>query len=120
MLAQSNDTVCLGANNQGIPPSAIAIQPSYKVIRIYVDYTIEEIEWEKWRWTQLIVQYKSKGKLIESNMLRTQRIQNNVGKHTIYLDTKVPANSDQLEYSIWHAESEKSLCINSIKIVEIK
>lgn len=118
LLYNSNDTLCLNTNVQFTPTLNISVPVDAKFIRTYIDFTVNDIEWEKWRWTQLIMKYKGKSDI--TNMLRIQRLDNSLGNKSVFLDSKVPSGYQDLEVSIWHAESQKQLCIENIKTVVLK
>ncbi len=120
LLFVSNDEFCLNKDNQSIPPINLPLTSEEKFVRLYVDYEIKDIEPQMWRWTQMIITFKSNNGSKITNMLRMQRSNNVIGKNTSFLDSKVPKDAVELEAFLWHAESDKEICFSSLKIVSLK
>jgi hypothetical protein len=116
VLLDKSDEICLDKEKQSSPTFYLNVE-NHKYLRIDVKFTIQDIEYEKWRWTQLIVKYLDKNnKYIRTDMLRIQRINNNLGAHKEFLDSKVSRKAKTAEIYLWHAESDKRLCIQNLKV----
>jgi len=116
VLLDNSDGICLDKEKQSSPTFYLDLEDQ-KYLRIEVNFTIEDIEYEKWRWTQLIVKYiDENNEYIRTDMLRIQRINKNLGAHKEFLDSKVSRKAKTAEIYLWHAESDKRLCIQNLKV----
>ena len=117
IIFEQNEDQCLDKEIQSTPSFYLDVS-NHKLLRLAVDYVIEDIEYEQWRWTQLIVKYlDSNDKHIRTDMLRIQRVVNKLGLNSEYLDSKVSRKAEKAEVYLWHAESDKRLCIKNIKVI---
>lgn len=84
-------------------------------IRITVDITCEEKEWNKWQMTQLIGAYYNQGESVKSRMIRIQRLCEWGERKVVFLDIKRPEqHHDHIKVRLWHAGSKTKLGVHRI------
>jgi hypothetical protein len=90
---------------------------SKKWMRIQALFTCTHKEWDLWRQTQFTIRFYNGQNEIQSNMIRLHRFIHDGQSHEIFMDAKVPAEWTQAKVFLWHADSDKELFMDNLKVV---
>lgn len=78
-------------------------------------------EWNWWRMTQLICQFKAQDKVVKNAMIRVQRLVDGEEEKQIWLDVKVPREAyDSIKVYLWNADSDKTVYVDDLSIIAYK
>ena len=61
-----------------------------KWLRATATVHIEQKEWDVWRMTQMVVQFYHQGQVVKENVIRLQRLLNDMETKTVFIDVKLP------------------------------
>ena len=90
-----------------------------KWLRVQAQFFTPQKEWEVWRMTQMIVQFKKGEEVIKKRMIRVHRQIGENSWQPNWTDMKIPTKDfDTLSIVFWNAGSEKTLYIDDL-VVEV-
>jgi hypothetical protein len=97
------------------------IYPKVEWIRVSANFKAMPKEWDIWKMTQMVVEFKYKGNLIKSNLIRLHRLLNTDEWKEIDMDVKVPKGQiDRVEVNFWNAGSDNAILIQDIQIMSME
>ncbi len=113
-----NQSLLINVSNEFTPAINIPLAPQKnKWLRVQAQFYTPQKEWDIWRMTQLIVQFKNQDQVLKKRMIRVQR---QIGERTWqpnWTDMKIPSkNFDTLSIVFWNAGSTKTLYIDDLII----
>lgn len=113
-----SQSLLVSANNEFTPAINMPLTPQKgKWVRVHAQFYTPQKEWDIWRMTQLIVQFKNKDQVIKKRMIRVQR---QIGEHawqSNWTDMKIPReNFDTLSIVFWNAGSDRTLFIDDLQV----
>jgi len=88
-----------------------------KWVRVKAKFTCTNKEWNLWRQTQFIVKFYLGEREIQANMIRVHRFITDGESKEIYIDTKIPKSFDKVDILFWHADSDRELFIDDLKVI---
>ncbi len=111
-----NQALLISTNNKYTPTINIPLAPQKdKWLRVSAQFYTPQKEWDIWRMTQLIVQFKKQDQVIKSRMIRVQRQMGERAWQSNWTDMKIPnENFDTLSIVFWNAGSTKTLFIDDL------
>jgi len=113
----SEGVICLHQDVQYSPIMKNTINSNKQWLRAEADFTIVQKEWEYWRMTQFVIEFRNEGELIKSNMIRVQRLMQPETSQRIYFDTKIPKEAiDEYSVYFWNADSSIPIYIDNLKV----
>jgi hypothetical protein len=108
----------MNKENQFSPTFTIEQKYQFKKwIRINAKFTCTNKEWDLWRQTQFIVKFYNGDKEVQANMIRVHRFISDGETKDIYLDAKLPKSFTRADIIFWHADSDKELWIDDLKVI---
>ncbi len=111
--------ICLNGEYQYYGPIAIPLTSSCNDwMRVEADFMIQSREWENWKFTQWIVEFKNGEEVIKTNSIRLQRLltEDHVRKH-LYFDVKIPEQSyDRCTMKLWNGTSEGQVLMDNLMV----
>jgi hypothetical protein len=118
LRSYSHDSIELDSAHQF--SSAIHLLPTHqhKWLRVSGTFYIPVKEWDVWKMTQLVVQYKVKGKVLKNRFIRLQRMMNDGDTKTINLDSKIPVDAEDIIIFLWNSEGKEAIVARNIKVEE--
>lgn len=90
---------------------------SQKWMRITALFDCTNKEWDLWRQTQFTIRFYNGEKEIQTNMIRLQRFIHDGQSHDIFMDAKVPEAWTQAKIFLWHADSDKEMFMDNLRVV---
>ncbi len=108
----------LNAEQQFYGPIDISLTSDCnKWVRLSADFNIQSREWDKWKYTQWIVQFFNGDNLVKSNFIRVQRLMpSDFVNQKIYFDVKIPDQPfTKCSMTIWNAESSNTILIDNFE-----
>jgi len=99
-------------------PISIPLQPiANKWLRVKAQFFTPQKEWEVWRMTQMIVQFKNKEEIIKKRIIRIQRQIGENNWQPNWTDMRLPTEDfDTLQITFWNAGSSKTLFIDDLMV----
>ncbi len=89
-----------------------------KWVRASADFRCVFKEWDVWKQSQFVIQFKQGDEVVQSNMIRIQRHISDGETKNIYLDALVPeAKWTQLSVYVWNAGGDKDLYIDNLSVI---
>ncbi len=102
-----------------LPLTAKTNAKAPKWIRVSADFYLPSKEWDVWKMTQLIVEFKKGDKRIKKRILRVQRQLSEKTWQKNWTDMQIPkADFDHIKVYFWNAGSKKEVYIDDL-IVEV-
>ena len=90
-------------------------------LRTTLTFACDPKEWEVWRMTQAIVQFKKDGQAVKSNMVRLQRHVDGNEVKTISFDTSLPEEAfDEAMLFFWNGEGDKQIRIDAVQVLWVE
>ncbi|MCC6412946.1 MAG: hypothetical protein IT270_14875 [Saprospiraceae bacterium] len=90
-------------------------------LRTTLTFACDPKEWDWWRQTQAIVQFKKGGNVLKSNMIRLQRQVDGNEVKTISFDTNLPEEAfEEAVLFFWNAEGDKRIRIDVVEVYWIQ
>lgn len=87
------------------------------ILHTTLTFACDPKEWNWWRHTQAIVQFKKGGNVLKSNMIRLQRHVDGNEQKTLSFDTKLPKDAfDEAVLFFWNAEGDKKIRIDAVEV----
>lgn len=113
-----NKQIRLNRETQFSPLFAVENQGQFKRwIRASATFHSTNKEWDLWRQTQFIVKFYNGDKEVQANMIRVHRFIGDGETKDLYLDAKLPTTFTKMEILWWHADSDKELWIDQLKVI---
>jgi hypothetical protein len=114
----STENIELDSAHQFSPSIHLIPTHQHKWLRVSGTFYIPLKEWDVWKMTQLVVQYKAKDKVLKNRFIRLQRMMNDEETKTIYLDSRMPADVEDISIFLWNSEGKTAILAREIRIEE--
>ncbi len=86
-------------------------------IRVSADFYLTAKEWDVWKMTQLIVEFKKEDQTIKKRIIRIQRQLGERAWQKNWTDMRIPSEDfDQLKVYFWNAGSDKEIYIDDLMV----
>jgi hypothetical protein len=116
-IINGKQSICVDKVRQFIPDISIPFQPNGKnKIRATAIFRTMEKEWDVWKMAQFRLVFQKNGITLKDNAIRIQRVLNDSGTKTIWLDAKIPAGTDRIFLKLWNADGNKKVVMDDLKI----
>lgn len=119
ILQDGNKVACLSNDVQNIGPFYLPVTSCTKWIRLQADFKFLLTEYDNWKYTQWIVEFKSHGKPVKVNFIRVNRLINIENKtQTLFFDVLTPkVPFDECLMSLWHSGSPGRLLVDNFRVL---
>ena len=118
-LADSSSAACLNESNQFYGPVVIPLEKHCdQWLRFEGDFTIQTREWDVWKFTQWIVQFKNGDQVVKTNFIKLQRLLPlDQVPASVFFDVRIPkADFDSCSMTFWNAGSSNTILIDNLRI----
>lgn len=111
---------CLYVNEQEqqTQPYAVPLpDKNAKWLKVSADFYFEDKEWDIWKSSQYIIQFRQGDKPVKTKFIRVQRIMGSGEKRNLWFDVKIPAKHyDNIQIFLWNAGSDKQVFMDNLRI----
>lgn len=112
-----DSTITLNKEIQFSPEITFPYRQSADWLRASADFEITWKEWEAWKMTQFIIQFKHKNNIVKERAIRIHRFLWENNKRNVYFDISQPNEPfDQVLIKFWNSQSDKELKISNLKV----
>ncbi len=88
-----------------------------KWLRASADFFAPHKELDVWRMTQFIVVFNDNSKIkIKERMIRVYRLLSDNKLKNLFIDAKIPPNTQSITLKFWNADSDKKILIANLKL----
>lgn len=115
--ALTDTIITLNKVIQESPEMTFPYNQSADWLRASADFRITWKEWEFWKMTQFIIQFKSKDHIIKERMIRVHRYLWENNERTVFFDISQPNEPfDSVTIKFWNSYSDKEIKISNLKV----
>jgi len=115
---QGQKSLCLSKEVQWKEIKGIKLSvDNRKWLRVSADFLSVHKEWDVWRMTQFIVLFNDNSKIkIKERMIRVYRLLSDNKLKNLFIDAKIPPNTQSITLKFWNADSDKKILIDNLKL----
>ncbi len=116
-IINGKQSIYIDKTRQSIPDILIPFQPNGKnKIRATATFRIMDKEWDVWKMAQFRMVFQKNGITLKDNFIRIQRVLNDSGTKTIWLDAKIPEGADRVILKFGNGDVEKKVVMDDLRI----